>query len=353
MLDPNRFPLDAATVGFRRRMKQQVNMADVEIAIQQQTDAIKVRRELIETPISEVHVMGAQRYGIDGNTKSNEYARQQRQINGYVLRAFRPDNGPIVLPGKYGESALSIPVSNGLPQYVRYNATIGNYVSRYGEITPSVESVEGHPFQKEVFESYTERKNIEQMWKEKRVAERQIKMVSGKQERELEDLQSAEYQNPEKMGTEVGRAQRIPIGMSPEEDQYDPANNPLGFGDVDGLIGGQYGRTKAPLSQGGNTTDRLLNTYRYLIEDKETPVPSKSRKRKTESSARGAVEKEARMVNELDELRAQSSIDQQIVLANSIKISDKRTKLRNLDVPLGASPNLPFYPRTVPTRIRR
>ena len=52
MLDPSRYALDAATVGFRKRMKQTVNWGSFEKAVQTQTDAIKVLRELEETPIS-------------------------------------------------------------------------------------------------------------------------------------------------------------------------------------------------------------------------------------------------------------------------------------------------------------
>ena len=175
-----------------------------------------------------------------------------------------------------------------------------------------------------------------------------MKMVGGVTEDDLVANVDSEYKNAARMGQEVGRAQRLPVGLLPEEDQYDPVNNPLGFGDVDGLIGGKYGRTKAPLTVGGNSTDNLLNTYRYLIEDKK---PSRKRRASSEMSAMYEVERESKRVNELDELRAQKGIDQQIVLANSIKISDKRTKLRNSDVPLGASPNLPFFPKTV--RVRR
>lgn len=136
MLDPNRFALNAETVGFRRRMKQPVNMDAFSRALQTETDTIKVRRELQETPISEVHTMGGQLYGFSGNAKTNEMARQQRQINGYPLREFQQGAGPIVLPVKRAESSLALPMNVGLVQYTQYNAVVGDYVSRMVEPNP-------------------------------------------------------------------------------------------------------------------------------------------------------------------------------------------------------------------------
>ena len=80
MLDPSRYALDAATVGFRKRMGLSVDWGAFNNAIQNQTDAIKVRRELEETAITELHVMGGERYGIAGNEKTNTAARQARQM---------------------------------------------------------------------------------------------------------------------------------------------------------------------------------------------------------------------------------------------------------------------------------
>jgi len=133
MLDPNRYELNAATVGFRKRMRQEVSMEAFEMALQQQTDTIKVRREEKETPISEIHVMGAQRFGLGGNEKTKTAERQWRQVHGYPLRSFKADGGPIVLPVKRVDSALATPMNVGLTQYLKYNATVGEYVSRITE----------------------------------------------------------------------------------------------------------------------------------------------------------------------------------------------------------------------------
>ena len=133
MLDPTRYALNAATVGFRKRTGQSVDWGAFHNAIQNQTDAIKVRREKQETLVSELHVMGGQRFGMEGNGKSNELARQQRQMNGYPLRSFIATGGAIVLPPKHGEGLLAIPMNLGLNQYTQYNAVVGNYVSRFVE----------------------------------------------------------------------------------------------------------------------------------------------------------------------------------------------------------------------------
>jgi TolA-binding protein len=133
MLDPNRFALDAATVGFRKRMRQAVNWDNFNDALQTQTESIKVRRELQETPISEVHIMGGQRYGFAGNSKTNEMARQERQMNGYPLRSFYATGGAIVLPAKHTEGLLATPMNVGLTSYAQYNGVVGNYVSSFTE----------------------------------------------------------------------------------------------------------------------------------------------------------------------------------------------------------------------------
>jgi hypothetical protein len=133
MLDPNRYSLDAATVGFRKRMKQSVNWESFNNALQTQTESIKVRRELEETPVSEIHVMGGQLYGIGGNQKTNELALQARQMNGYPLRSFLVTGGPIVLPTKRSEGVMAIPINRGLPQYTQYNGVVGNYASSFTE----------------------------------------------------------------------------------------------------------------------------------------------------------------------------------------------------------------------------
>lgn len=117
MLDPTRYSLDAATVGFRKRTLQKVDWAAFNEALQTQTDSVKVRRELEETPISEIHVMGGERYGLQSNQKTNEIARQQRQMNGYPLRSFYATGGPVILPPKKSDSLLGIPSRFGHIQY--------------------------------------------------------------------------------------------------------------------------------------------------------------------------------------------------------------------------------------------
>lgn len=133
MLDPNRYALNAATVGFRKRMKQSVDWDSFNKSLQTQTESVKVRRELEETPVSEIHVMGGQLYGIGGNQKTNEAALQARQMNGYPLRSFLVTGGPIILPPKRSEGVMAIPINRGLPQYTQYNGVIGNYASSFTE----------------------------------------------------------------------------------------------------------------------------------------------------------------------------------------------------------------------------
>ena len=133
MLDPSRLPLNATTVGFRKRMHLEVDEKAFAFELQRQTDCIKVRREEKETPISEVHVMGGQLFGIGGNSKTNEVARQQRQINGYALRHFSA-SGPIVLPPKHMDGLLQTPHNVGLTQYVPVGVgVVGGYVSQFTE----------------------------------------------------------------------------------------------------------------------------------------------------------------------------------------------------------------------------
>lgn len=78
--------------------------------------------------------MGAQRFGIEGNAKTNEIARQQRQMNGYPLRSFLATGGPIILPPKHGEGLMGIPMNMGLTQYTDSNAVMSqSYVSQFTE----------------------------------------------------------------------------------------------------------------------------------------------------------------------------------------------------------------------------
>ena len=133
MLDPSRYALNAATVGFRKRMGLAVDWDSFNNAIQNQTDAIKVRRELEETAVTELHVMGGERFGIAGNEKTNTAARQARQMNGYPLRSFLATGGAIVVPPKHGEGLMATPMNVGLTQYTQYNGVVGNYVSSFTE----------------------------------------------------------------------------------------------------------------------------------------------------------------------------------------------------------------------------
>ncbi len=134
MLDPNRIALNASAVGFRIRTKQAVNWTSFNTALQNQTDTIKTRREVEETPISVLHIMGGQGAGYASNEVLGTRERQQRQMNGYRIRSFTKENGPIVPPKYQSDSVMSIPMNLGIPQYVRYNASVGEmYVSQFVE----------------------------------------------------------------------------------------------------------------------------------------------------------------------------------------------------------------------------
>ena len=132
MLDPTRYALDAATVGFRKRMGLEVHWDAFHNAIENQTNAINVRRELEETKVTELHVMGGQRYGLEGNSKTNELARQKRQMNGYPLRSFLATGGAVILPLKSQDrGVMATPMNMGLTSYAQYNGVVGNYVSKF------------------------------------------------------------------------------------------------------------------------------------------------------------------------------------------------------------------------------
>jgi hypothetical protein len=123
MLDPERVKLDAAHIGFLARTGQKVDMDKVKMFLQtDDSGVIKVRREA-ETPVNELHVMGGQRYGMEGNMNLQDYSRQARQINGYPLRSFSATAPAVVLPPKYG----------GFPRYVENEGERTDYVSRFTE----------------------------------------------------------------------------------------------------------------------------------------------------------------------------------------------------------------------------
>ena len=134
MLDPNRIALDASAVGFRVRTKQPVNWTSFNIALQNQTDTIKTRREVEETPISVLHIMGGQGAGYASNEVLGTRERQQRQMNGYRIRSFTKEDGPIIPPKHHSDSVMAIPMNLGIPQYTKYNASAGEfYVSQFVE----------------------------------------------------------------------------------------------------------------------------------------------------------------------------------------------------------------------------
>lgn len=123
MLDPERVKLDASHIGFLVRTGQKVDMDKVKMFLQtDDSGVIKVRREA-ETPVNELHVMGGQRYGMEGNMNLQDYTRQARQINGYPLRSFSSSAPAVILPPKYG----------GFPRYTENEGERTDYVSRFTE----------------------------------------------------------------------------------------------------------------------------------------------------------------------------------------------------------------------------
>ena len=123
MLDPERVKLTASTIGFLQRTGQKVDYAAIRKALQTSDDGCaNVRREK-ETAVNELHVMGGQRMGMEGNQNLLENARQERRMNGYPLRSFSADEPAIILPPKYG----------GFPQYVINQSERDNFVSRFTE----------------------------------------------------------------------------------------------------------------------------------------------------------------------------------------------------------------------------
>ena len=126
MLDPRRIGLNAESVGFQKRMRQDVDFKEFDRALQtdynNQNSAVEVRR-LRDTPINEIHVMGGERNGFESNELLLTRARQERQINGYPLRQFDAKNPAVVLPKKYG----------GFPMYNRNQTEYPELVSVFTE----------------------------------------------------------------------------------------------------------------------------------------------------------------------------------------------------------------------------
>jgi len=123
MLDPERVKLDAAHIGFLVRTGQKVDMDKVKMFLQTDDSGVINVRRTVETPVNELHVMGGQRYGMEGNMNLQEYSRQARQINGYPLRSFSATAPAVILPPKYG----------GFPRYVENEGERTDYVSRFTE----------------------------------------------------------------------------------------------------------------------------------------------------------------------------------------------------------------------------
>lgn len=126
MLDPTRLKLGAESVGYQIRCGRAVDWNSFKTALQtdynNQGSAVQVRREA-ETPVNEIHSMGAQLSGQEGNSLLLTNARQARQINGYPLRHFDAQNPAVILPVKYG----------GLPLYNPKQVENQQYVSRFTE----------------------------------------------------------------------------------------------------------------------------------------------------------------------------------------------------------------------------
>ena len=126
MLDPHRLGLNAESIGFQKRMLQDVDFDAMQRAMQtdynNQNSAVQVRRER-EAAKNEIRVMGGQLSGFESNELLLTYARQQRQINGYPLRHFDANNPAVVLPKKYG----------GFPMYNRNQTEYPELVSVFTE----------------------------------------------------------------------------------------------------------------------------------------------------------------------------------------------------------------------------
>jgi hypothetical protein len=126
MLDPRRIGLNAADIGFQKRLKQDLDWGAVDTALQteynNQNSAVDVRRER-EAAKNEIHIMGGESMGHQSNDLLLTLARQERQINGYPLRHFSASNPAVVLPKKYG----------GFPLYNRNQVEYPELVSVFTE----------------------------------------------------------------------------------------------------------------------------------------------------------------------------------------------------------------------------
>ena len=121
MLDPQRIGLNAASVGFLTRTGQKVDWASFNKALQTDDSGVCNVTAEMRTPVDELHVMGGQRFGMEGNVNLKQQERQERQMRGYPLRSFSADNPVIILPDKFG----------GLPLYTRNQTEYRDFCSSF------------------------------------------------------------------------------------------------------------------------------------------------------------------------------------------------------------------------------
>ena len=229
MLDPNVWALNAETVGFRVSHKQPVDWRSFSTSLQNQTDSIKTRRELKETPISELHIMGGQLFGYDGNSLLDTRNRQKRQMNGYRLRSFTATDGPITLPTKdAGSLNMMIPASAGLVQYNRWNS-----VTPQTMVLSSVEPLNTPMTQKEQMEtilnmnkSMDEINTLEEKHHEKRSRSYQNAVA----EAEFESIRNGS--NPDSIGQPSGGGNEQEVGGGDASGEGNEQGGDGGYADI-------------------------------------------------------------------------------------------------------------------------
>ena len=123
MLDPQRIGLNAASVGYLKRRRENVDWDSFNKQLQTDDGGCVNVRRTVETPVNEIHVMGGELKGLESNSNLLDRQRQYRQMNAYPLRSFSADSPAIILPEKYG----------GLPMYTRNQVEYQEFVSRFTE----------------------------------------------------------------------------------------------------------------------------------------------------------------------------------------------------------------------------
>jgi hypothetical protein len=123
MLDPQRIGLNAASVGYLKRRRENVDWESFNKQLQTDDGGCVNVRRTVQTPVNEIHVMGGELKGLESNSNLLDRSRQFRQMNAYPLRSFSADAPAIILPPKYG----------GLPMYTRQQTEYADYVSRFTE----------------------------------------------------------------------------------------------------------------------------------------------------------------------------------------------------------------------------